>query len=101
MSNLISLVFPAISFCLTLIAWTAIVDEIDISDFPLKMGLSEDGDDAVETQFEELCLDLNMDKKAKDEALGNYQRMLENYTLEACVHELLKLVLWFATSYFF
>lgn len=49
------------------------------------MGLSEDGDNAVETQFEELCLDLNMDKKAKDEALGNYQKMLENYTLEACL----------------
>lgn len=48
------------------------------------MGLSEDGEDAVESQFEELCLDLNMDKKARDEALENYQKILENYSLEAC-----------------
>ncbi|VDI37744.1 retinoblastoma-like protein 1 [Mytilus galloprovincialis] len=46
------------------------------------MGLSEDGEDAVESQFEELCLDLNMDKKARDEALENYQKILENYSLE-------------------
>ena len=46
------------------------------------MGLSEDGEDAVESQFEELCLDLNMDKKAKDEAFENYQKILENYSLE-------------------
>lgn len=48
------------------------------------MGLSEDGEDVVESQFEELCLDLNMDKKAKDEAFENYQKILENYSLEAC-----------------
>ena len=48
------------------------------------MGLSEDGEDAVESQFDELCLDLNMDKKAKDEAFENYQKIIENYSLEAC-----------------
>ncbi|KAJ8302946.1 hypothetical protein KUTeg_019342 [Tegillarca granosa] len=46
------------------------------------MGLSEDGDDVVERRFEELCLDLNMDKNAKEDAWRNYQKIRTNYTLE-------------------
>ena len=43
------------------------------------MGLSDDSD---EQRFEELCLDLNMDKNAKDEAAQTFERMRRNYTLE-------------------
>ncbi|KAI0238443.1 Retinoblastoma-like protein 1 [Lamellibrachia satsuma] len=43
------------------------------------MGLSDDSD---EQRFEELCLDLNMDKNAKDEAAQAFERMRRNYTLE-------------------
>lgn len=57
------------------------------------MGLSEDGEDAVESQFEELCLDLNMDKKAKDEAYENYQKIIENYSLEACFNKKLIVII--------
>ena len=46
------------------------------------MGLSEDGDDRTESRFEDLCLDLNMDKDSKDEAWSSFQRIRENYTLE-------------------
>ncbi|KAL3858951.1 hypothetical protein ACJMK2_009197 [Sinanodonta woodiana] len=47
------------------------------------MGLSsEDGDEKVEQRYEELCLDLNMDKNAKEEAWNSYQRIRTNYTLE-------------------
>lgn len=46
------------------------------------MGLSEDGEDAVERRFEELCLDLNMDKHAREESWTNYQMIRENYSLE-------------------
>lgn len=48
----------------------------------MKMGLSEDGEDAVERRFEELCLDLNMDKHAREESWTNYQMIRENYSLE-------------------
>ena len=46
------------------------------------MGLSDEGDDNVHARFEELCLDLNMDKKAKDEAWKSYEKIRTNYTLE-------------------
>ncbi|KAL5021351.1 hypothetical protein ScPMuIL_000506 [Solemya velum] len=46
------------------------------------MGLSEDGDEIVGQRFDDLCLDLNMDKKSKEEAWLSYQRIRENYTLE-------------------
>ena len=47
------------------------------------MGLSDDSD---EQRFEELCLDLNMDKNAKDEAAQAYERIRRNYTLEVKIH---------------
>ncbi|KAK3086310.1 hypothetical protein FSP39_016711 [Pinctada imbricata] len=46
------------------------------------MGLSEDGEDAVEQRYEELCLDLNMDRTAKEEAWQGYKRIKMNYSLE-------------------
>ncbi|KAL8603054.1 hypothetical protein ACOMHN_015619 [Nucella lapillus] len=46
------------------------------------MGLSEEGEDSILNRFEELCLDLNMDTNAKEEALQNYQRIQTNFTLE-------------------
>ena len=46
------------------------------------MGLSDEGDENVLARFEELCLDLNMDKKAKDEAWKSYEKIRTNYTLE-------------------
>lgn len=52
----------------------------------LKMGLSEEGEDSVLHRFEELCLDLNMDTNAKEEALQNYHRIQTNFSLEVgCV----------------
>ena len=46
------------------------------------MGLSDEGEENVEARFEELCLDLNMDKKAKEEAWKSYEKIRTNYTLE-------------------
>ncbi|RUS76009.1 hypothetical protein EGW08_016214 [Elysia chlorotica] len=46
------------------------------------MGLSEEGVDLVQQKFEEICLDLNMDTTAKQEAWINYNKMLAHYTLE-------------------
>lgn len=46
------------------------------------MGLSEEGDDSILQRFDELCLDLNMDKNSKDEALQSYHRTRTNFTLE-------------------
>ncbi|GFN79274.1 retinoblastoma-like protein 1 [Plakobranchus ocellatus] len=46
------------------------------------MGLSGEGEESVLLKFEEICLDLNMDATAKEEAWQNYQKMLTNYTLE-------------------
>ena len=50
----------------------------------LKMGLSEEGEESILQRFEELCLDLNMDTNAKEEALQNYQRIQTNFSLEVC-----------------
>ena len=47
-----------------------------------KMGLSDEGDENVLARFEELCLDLNMDKKAKEEAWKSYEKIRTNYSLE-------------------
>ena len=49
------------------------------------MGLSEEGEENVMARFEELCLDLNMDKKAKEEAWKSYEKIRTNYTLEVSV----------------
>lgn len=49
------------------------------------MGQSEDGEDAK--RYEELCLDLNMDRDAKEDAWEAFQRIQENYSLEVgCSH---------------
>jgi len=47
------------------------------------MGLSsEESDSQVEENFEELCLDLNLDTKSKEEAWKNYDRIKKNFMLE-------------------
>ncbi|XP_046356555.1 retinoblastoma-like protein 1 isoform X1 [Haliotis rufescens] len=46
------------------------------------MGLSDEGEANVQQRYEELCLDLNMDKTAEGEAWESYQRIQLNYTLE-------------------
>lgn len=51
---------------------------------------TEETDDAVERRYNELCLDLNMDKGTKEEAWESYQKIKTKYTLEvgqifACV----------------
>ncbi|XP_060567628.1 retinoblastoma-like protein 1 isoform X1 [Ruditapes philippinarum] len=46
------------------------------------MVLSEDGEDKLEEKYDELCLDLNMDRKTKEEAWKNYEKIKKNYTLE-------------------
>lgn len=47
------------------------------------MGLSaEESEDRVEGRFEELCLDLNMDKKTKETAWNSYERIKKNFSLE-------------------
>ena len=48
----------------------------------INMGLSDEGEDATLSRYEDLCLDLNLDKAAKEEACENYQRISTNYTLE-------------------
>lgn len=55
-----------------------------------KMEPTEETDDAVERRYNELCLDLNMDKGTKEEAWESYQKIKTKYTLEvgqifACV----------------
>ena len=52
------------------------------------MGLSEDGDENTERRFEELCMDLNMDRNAKEEAWQSYERINTNYTLEVRLGDL-------------
>jgi len=47
------------------------------------MGLSDETEDNVEEKFEELCLDLNMDKKTKEESWESYEKIKKNYSLEA------------------
>ncbi|XP_064599560.1 retinoblastoma-like protein 1 [Liolophura sinensis] len=46
------------------------------------MGLSDEGEDAVEQRFDDLCLALNMDRHAKEEAWESYQKQRTNYSLE-------------------
>ncbi|XP_041375450.1 retinoblastoma-like protein 1 isoform X2 [Gigantopelta aegis] len=46
------------------------------------MGLSDEGEESVLQRYEELCLDLNMDKNAKEDAWQSYQRIRTNFTLE-------------------
>ncbi|XP_048757821.2 retinoblastoma-like protein 1 isoform X3 [Ostrea edulis] len=43
---------------------------------------TEDTDDAVERKYSELCLDLNMDKRTKEESWESYQKIQTKYTLE-------------------
>ncbi|XP_061162475.1 retinoblastoma-like protein 1 isoform X1 [Saccostrea echinata] len=43
---------------------------------------TEDTEDAVERKYNELCLDLNMDKRTKEESWENYQNIKTKYTLE-------------------
>ena len=45
------------------------------------MGLDE-GEESVESRFEELCLDLNLDRTAKEESWQNYKRIKTNFSLE-------------------
>lgn len=46
------------------------------------MGLSEYGDENIEERFNELCLDLNMDKATSEEAWLSYEKIARNFTLE-------------------
>ncbi|KAJ9576035.1 hypothetical protein L9F63_007135, partial [Diploptera punctata] len=46
------------------------------------MGLSDDSDDNIFKRHEELCVNLNMDKDAAEEAWQNYETIRQNYTLE-------------------
>ena len=46
------------------------------------MGLSEEAEDNTLRRYEELCLDLNLDKSAKEEAWECFERISTNYTLE-------------------
>lgn len=39
---------------------------------------TEETDDAVERRYNELCLDLNMDKGTKEEAWESYQKIKQN-----------------------
>ncbi len=50
--------------------------------YPRKMGLSDDGDDSAETGYEDLCMDLNLDKTSKEEAWQSFEAIRTNYTLE-------------------
>ena len=50
--------------------------------FEEKMGLSDDGEDNAEARYEDLCMDLNLDKTAKEEAWQAYETIQTNYTLE-------------------
>lgn len=43
---------------------------------------TEENDDAVERKYDEICLDLNMDKGTKEEAWESYQKIQTKYTLE-------------------
>ena len=61
------------------------------------MGLSEEGDENVEDRYEELCLDLNMDKNTKEEAWDNYDKIRQNYTLE--VNETAMLIFAFRVDF--
>ena len=47
----------------------------------IEMGLDE-GEESVESRFEELCLDLNLDRTTKEESWQNYKRIKTNFSLE-------------------
>ena len=54
------------------------------------MGLSsemsdEEKDAEFIQKYEDLCLDLNLDKAAKEEAWASYERISANYSLEVSV----------------
>jgi retinoblastoma-like protein 1 len=46
------------------------------------MGLQDNEDENILKQHQELCVNLNMDKDAADEAWQNYETIRQNYTLE-------------------
>jgi retinoblastoma-like protein 1 len=46
------------------------------------MGLQDNEDENVFKRHQELCVNLNMDKDAADEAWQNYETIRQNYTLE-------------------
>lgn len=46
------------------------------------MGLLDDADENVFKRHQDLCVNLNMDKDAADEAWQNYETIRQNYTLE-------------------
>lgn len=46
------------------------------------MGLSGDADDDIFKRHQDLCVNLNMDKDAADEAWRNYEAIRQNYVLE-------------------
>ncbi|KDR11553.1 Retinoblastoma-like protein 1, partial [Zootermopsis nevadensis] len=46
------------------------------------MGLLDDADENVFKRHQELCVNLNMDKDAADEAWHSYETIRQNYTLE-------------------
>ena len=46
------------------------------------MEQDSDAEDTLEQDFENLCLDLNMDVKSKETAWSNVLKIQENYTLE-------------------
>jgi hypothetical protein len=48
----------------------------------LKMGLSGDGEDDIFKRHQDLCVNLNMDRDAADEAWRNYEAIRQNYFLE-------------------
>jgi hypothetical protein len=46
------------------------------------MGLLDEADENVFKRHQDLCVNLNMDKDAADEAWQNYETIRQNYTLE-------------------
>lgn len=46
------------------------------------MGSTEENEEQLDEKYDELCLDLNMDKKTKEEAWKNYEKIKRNYSLE-------------------
>jgi retinoblastoma-like protein 1 len=46
------------------------------------MGLLDNADEHIFKRHQDLCVNLNMDKDAADEAWQNYETIRQNYTLE-------------------
>jgi retinoblastoma-like protein 1 len=46
------------------------------------MGLRDDADENIFKRHQDLCVNLNMDKDAADEAWQSYETIRQNYTLE-------------------